>query len=469
MKIVEKKASITLCEDPVPVIYSEIPETCAEDYLRRIAALWDMPQAEKYTHIVIYGDREHFSNIQYFTGYDPRFEEALLILKRDGEPVIIVGNEGMGYAEKICYPIKKVLYQSFGLMGQPNESSALLSEILREEISGADCQVGLVGWKFYKPDLFEIEHCITDVPSYIVETLALVVNRDSIYNAVDLLMDNDYGLRHHVSAKEIVQFEVVGTKISRGVYDALKNMKPGMTEMEASALLGIDGEPECTHPNINFGDEHTALGLNSPTYHQRLEYGIPIGIGYGLRGSLIHKLGMYIRDLSDLPDDRKNYVEDVAKPYFASVASWYEMMKIGTTYGEIYDMVEKNLGFEKFNIILNPGHLIHTDEWSNSPFTKDNKLQIRSGLVLQCDYTVCFKDPYLPCHIEDGLAIGNEALQKEIKEIAPSCYERIMKRKEFMRDVLNIDLPEEVLPLSDLPAVCFPYMADPTVILAVEE
>ena len=467
-KIIEKKVSIELCENPIPIDYSEIPEITGDDYQKRIETLWEMPQSQKYSTIIIYGDREHFSNITYFTGYDPRFEEALLVLKRGERPAMLVGNEGMGYARKIPYDIELILYQTFGLMGQPNDNSETLEKILKEKVGKDNTWIGLIGWKSYKEELFDLDVCVTDVPNYIVETLAAVVGRNIIDNATDLLMDSGYGLRHHVSAKEIVQFEVQGTKISRGVYHTLKNLKEGMTEIEASALLEIDGEPECTHPNVNFGDENVSLGLSSTTYSSKLEYGKSAGVGYGLRGSLVHKSGMYIRDLSDLPEDKKAFVEEVAKPYFASVVNWYEMMKIGTTYGEVYDMVENDLGFKKFNIILNPGHLIHTDEWTNSPFEKGNNLQIHSGLVLQCDYSVCFDDPYMPCHIEDGLAIGNEPLQKEIEKISPSCYQRIMKRKKFMKEVLNINLPEEVLPLSDLPGVCFPYMADVSTVLAVE-
>ena len=33
-----------------------------------------------YDHIVVWGDREHSANIAYLTGFDPRFEEAVLIV-----------------------------------------------------------------------------------------------------------------------------------------------------------------------------------------------------------------------------------------------------------------------------------------------------------------------------------------------------------------------------------------------------
>ena len=49
--------------------------------------------------VVIYGDREHVANISWASGYDPRFEEALLVVTRDRKPVLFAGNEGFPYAE----------------------------------------------------------------------------------------------------------------------------------------------------------------------------------------------------------------------------------------------------------------------------------------------------------------------------------------------------------------------------------
>ena len=57
-----------------------VPEFDADDYLQRINLLIERLKKINITHAIIYGDREHFSNIDYFTGYDPRFEEALLII-----------------------------------------------------------------------------------------------------------------------------------------------------------------------------------------------------------------------------------------------------------------------------------------------------------------------------------------------------------------------------------------------------
>ena len=49
------------------------------------------------THLIVYGDREHFANLMYLTWFDPRFEESILVIKKDGKPLILVGNECKDY------------------------------------------------------------------------------------------------------------------------------------------------------------------------------------------------------------------------------------------------------------------------------------------------------------------------------------------------------------------------------------
>lgn len=470
MNIITKHTNAIPCEMPMGSIYEDSCRLTREDFHYRVERLFSMPQAEEYNYFVIYGDREHFSNIQYFTGYDPRWEESLLILGRGRKPVLLVANEGMGYVKSAPADMEVVMYQNFGLMGQPNDSrSKKLDQIFRDCGISPDCYVGLMGWKAYRKELFELKSLITDVPHYIVETLAGITGIGRIKNAIDLMADCEYGLKHSISAKEIVLFEQQGTKVSRGVYNCIKNVEPGMREAEAGELLMLNGEPLNMHPNLNFGDEHVSVGLNSPKGDTRLKLGAAFGVGYGMSGCLVHKSGMYIRSADDLPDGKKHYLEKFLKPYFACVVKWYEMMKIGTKCADVYQMVEDELGFEEFGIGLNPGHLSHTDEWTSSPFYQNSPHKIRSGMALQCDFTVSFQDPFMSAHVEDGLVIADEQLQMQVKALSTDCWERICARKKFMREVLNIELPSEVLPLSDLCGVCFPYMADPTIVLAKGE
>src|SRR6202044_3661496 len=63
----------------------------------RIAAATAAAQAAGLDALVVYADREHFANLSFLTGFDPRFEEALLVLVPGRGPVLLAGNEGMAY------------------------------------------------------------------------------------------------------------------------------------------------------------------------------------------------------------------------------------------------------------------------------------------------------------------------------------------------------------------------------------
>ena len=466
-RVIEKKVKLELCENPIPINYNEVPEYTKEDFEERINKFTKVSRERNYTSVVIYADREHHTNVSYFTGFDVRFEEALLIFTEGRKPALVVGNEGYVYCDMVPIDFKKIFYHPFGLMGQPGEKKPLL-EILKDCGINKDSKLGIIGWKEYSDSGNDVDRSLLDLPCYIIDTLCKIVDRSQMENAVDILSSNDYGLKHCISAKEIINFELQSTRGSRQVYNTIKNLKEGMTEIEASGFLQMDGEPTCTHPNINFGDFNTSLGLRSPTYHQKLRIGDPAGVGLGYRGAQIHKSGFYIKSLEDLPKEKQHYLEDFLKPYFASIAKWYEMMEIGNTCGAVYDEIDKMINLKKFGVFLNPGHLIHTEEWSNAPFSKGNKTKIRSGMAIQCDYTVSFKDPFFTAHIEDGVIIADKKLQEEAKALSPSCFKRMEARRTFFKEVLNIKVPDCVLLTSDLGAVCFPYMADISTILAME-
>lgn len=465
--IYEKRINPTLWRDPIPVDPEQIPVLGREDYEARIQALWQMPQASEYATILIYGDREHFSNVEYFTGYDPRWEETLLILPRGGKPSILVGNEGIGYIAVSPVEMNIEFYQTFSLMGQPNDvRSRRLEEILKDAIALQSGKLGVIGFKSYDPALHTIGAFVTDVPHYIIQTLERIVPAQLLKNATDLLADCEYGLKHHVSAKEIVLYELTGTRVSRGVLNCLQKLRPGMSELEASRNCLFDGAAANMHPNINFGDKNLSLGLASPTDAKRLQLGELVGAGFGKRGCLVHKIGMYVENASQIPAEKAGYLTEFMTPYFDTVASWYEMLRLGASCGEIYEMVDTELGLKRFGCTLNPGHYTHTDEWTHSGFTKGSRHTLHSGLGLQCDFTPSWQSPYMAAHTEDGLYLADAALREQIRAIAPGCWARIQARQEFMRKELGIQLPDEVLPLSDLQGVCFPYLADLNVVLA---
>jgi len=467
--IYETQIDALPCDNPIPIDYSEIPSFEKEDYDLRIQKLRSLMDEHGYDFLVVYGDREHFTHIHYLTGFDPRFEEALLVLGQHSKPLLLVGNEGYTYSSLIKTDVQIELCQIFSLPGQTIGSKTTLLEHFKNIGFKSDSKIGVIGWKPYPSHLLKLDNKDTfDVPHYIIESLCQYTPIHNLKNATDLFSDVNYGLKHQLTAKEIIHFELSATKASRAVYQVLKNLRNGITEIEASSYFALDGDPLSTHPILSFGDANVSLGLASPSYHQKLETGDFVSVGIGLRGAMVHRASLYVKNKNEIPESKQHYVDKFIKPYYASIVKWYEAIKIGTTFGSIYDLVDQTIGIKAFGITLNPGHLIHTDEWSQTPFNPNDTNKIKSGQAIQCDYTVTFQNPYLTNHVEDGIVVADQQLIDEIRKLAPGSYKRIERRREFMRNVLNIDLADEVLPMSDLTGVCFPYLGDLNTILTAK-
>ena len=113
------------------------PPSSLSEFEARIAALRARMEERKLTHTIVYADREHFANLAYLTGFDPRFEEALLIVGLKASPLILVGNECEAYLGisplHASGQMRQERFQLFSLLDQPRERSRSLREILAEE------------------------------------------------------------------------------------------------------------------------------------------------------------------------------------------------------------------------------------------------------------------------------------------------------------------------------------------------
>src|SRR5260221_13029449 len=85
-------AEIVLPEFGLP---REEPTIPAATYEARIAAARQRASDAGHDMLIVYADREHFANLAYLKGFDPRFEEALLNLAPDRMPTLLVVDEGM--------------------------------------------------------------------------------------------------------------------------------------------------------------------------------------------------------------------------------------------------------------------------------------------------------------------------------------------------------------------------------------
>ena len=420
-------------------------------YAGRMARLRDRMADRGYARLVVYADREHSANLSYLTGFDPRFEEAILIVGPDGDPAVLVGNECYGMAGAAPLPMRRHRFQDLSLPAQPRDRSLPLTEILGDEGIGTGSTVGVVGWKTYAT------RATMEVPAFLVDTLrGLVGPSGLVENAGDLLIDAADGLRAINEVEQLAMMEAASGVTSTGIRSLLAGLRPGLTEREAVALLGWDGTPLSCHLMLTAGPR-ARLGLLSPG-DRPIEHGDPFTVAFGIWGALDCRAGFVIEDESGLPADIGDYVDRLVGPYFAAVAEWYEALHVGQTGGAIHEIVDRHLGDPFFGIFLNPGHQIHQDEWLNSPITPGSTIELRSGMALQCDIIPATGTPYFTTNIENGLALADETLRATFAARYPEAWARIGARRRFMADSLGIHLHPDVLPFSNIPAWLPPFL-----------
>jgi len=430
------------------------PEIPAQLYADRIAHLRERAEARRYDRLVVYADREHSAGLSYLTGFDPRFEEALLVLGPTDRPAIVVGNECRGMAVAAPLPMRAVLFQEFSLPGQPRDSSLPLADILAAEGIGKGSRVGVVGWKTYA-DRETIE-----APAFIVDELRRLTGPAGLVeNATGLLIDAADGLRVINEVEQLAAFEYAACQTSDGVRRLLFGLRPGMTESEAVRLLRWNGMPLSCHLMLSAGPR-ASLGMLSPG-DREIERGDPFTVAFGVWGALNCRAGFVAAGADELPDGIGDYVDKLVEPYFAAIAEWYGALHVGQTGGALYEIIRRHLGDPFFGVSLNPGHQIHLDEWVNSPIARDSSIELRSGMAFQVDVIPGTGTDYFTTNIEDGLALADESLRAEFAARYPAAWRRVQARRQFMADALGISLHPDVLPFSNIPAYLPPFLLRP--------
>ncbi len=443
------------------------PRPSVAEFEARVEAVRGAMDRLELTHLVVYGDREHFANLAWLTGFDPRFEEAVLIVGRRGDPLLVVGNECEGYLPvSPLYAARKLRserFQSFSLLNQPRGDSRLIREIFAGEGIGRGATVGCVGWKYFADSEHPDGAHAIDLPAYLVDTLRELAGRENVTNATAILMHPDTGLRTFCSPAEIAYFEYTNVLASEGVKRMLFGMREGMTDHQLAQLAGYNGVPLGCHMTLATGD---LPGLSGPV-GATLRRGTPLSTNICYWGSNCCRAGWIASSARDLPPGAQDYVARFAGPYFEVMAEWFDLLRLGTLGGALARLVAEKLPFEKFGIFLNAGHLIHLDEWLSSPIYPDSEVPLHSGMVMQVD-VIPSSQTYSSTRMEDGVVIADQDLRRRIKEQFPDCFTRCRRRRDFMIDVLGIPLPEEILPLSNIPALVPPFFLSPNTVLALE-
>ena len=435
----------------IPVERPAIPET---EFEERCDALYS---AAALDWLAVYADREHFANLTWLTGYDPRFEEALLLLGPNQTRALLVGVEGVPYAEVAGLELDVRFYHPFSIIGQPHTDSPPLEEILRDLGIGNSATVGIVGWKTADPRDLDPK-VPAFVPAFLVRIIDQVTSRSAI-DVTSLMLSPDDGLRANNSAAQIALFEWGASRASAAVMRVVYGTRPGMTELDAAGNMGLQGEPTTMHPIVS--SSNGALnGLRSPG-SRVIQEGDAVTVGVGMWGGLSCRAGI----LSAAPDER--FMSDMIQPYFRAIATWWSTVGLGVTGGALVAAVKTAIGDAPWESFVNPGHLTSYDEWLVSFSLPWNKTPVRSGMAMQCDIIPTPLPPSRALNCEDSLAIADDWLRARLASQFPSAWHRIESRRAFMTSHLGIELKPEVLPLSVAPAYLPPCWLNPDLVCVV--
>jgi len=417
------------------------PSLAAAEYEERMRQLFERSGVDA---VVLYGDREHSANLVHCCGFDPRFEEALLVVT-ENQRSLLVGNEGLAYAELMPVKLDVIHTPSLSLMGQSRASGSTLAAALREAGVAPGTRAAVVGWKYFDRDELEIRRATFAVPAFVVDALT-AASQAEVADATPVLMAPVDGMRATNSADQIAVFEWGATRASLSVARIVQAAAPGALEEDAVASARYMGDPLTAHVMFASGSE-VAVGLRSPR-QRLLLHGDCATTAVGYWGGLCCRAAMIASADDALEGTPREFVDQMAIPYWSTIVHWYELVGIGVTGQTIDSGVRALMDRNGLAPVLNPGHLTGVDEWIHSPIRSNSVDQLRSGMVLQCDIIPVNVRPGWAANCEDTIALADKALRDELRQRHPEVWGRIEVRSQYMQDTLGIKLGEDVLPLS---------------------
>lgn len=399
--------------------------------------------------LVVYADREHLANIAFLTGFEPRFEEALLLLGPGRRRILVTGNESQSYALLAGLPeVDIVLAQSLSLMGQDRSRAPNLAKVLSDAGLAPGSTIGLVGWKYIEPEEWTGPQASFQVPAFIVDTLAKVAGgREALKEATPVLMHPETGLRASVDVHQIALSEWGAARASAAVWRIVSGSMPEASEFAQVLPMGYAGEELNAHVMYASASPGTpVVGLRSPTARVvRRGDGVTTAVSYW--GGLSSRAGLFAAEDQDFLS--------VSKAYFRGLISWYEAADIGVEGGTVFAAVSDTLALGGLKSALNPGHLVGHDEWVHTPIRPGSAERLRSGMPFQVDIIPVPIAPGQALNCEDAVAFADATLRTALADSYPDVATRIAARRQFVKDEIGLALKESVLPLSGAP-LCLP-------------
>ena len=411
-------------KEPAPDC-SQIPVMLTDETMEyRYRKVMNRMEDENFDVLVVYGDLEHGNNFEYLTGFLPRFEEALLVMHKDGSNYMIMGNENLNKVSSARIKATPIHAPHFSLPNQPMECGKDIAGILSEARIRQGMRIGVVGWKqFTSPS--EDNRTLFDVPYYLIDTIKRLAGPEGCVENAAFLFIGENGARRTNNVNEIEHYEFGAALAGDCVLAAMDRLDEGVTEIELGNTLNALGQKNSVVTIAAAGKRFVKANLY-PT-ENTVKAGDTISLTVGYKGGLSSRSGYAVKTPSQLPHSTKDYVEAVVKPYFHAYTVWLEQIHCGMTGGELYNLIEKVMPKADYHWSLCPGHLTADEEWLSSPVYNGSSELLASGMLFQIDM-IPSVEGYGGTNAESTIALADEALQKQIQSESPALWHRIQSR-----------------------------------------
>ena len=283
-------------------------------------------------------------------------------------------------------------------------------------------------------------------------------------DAASLFIHPAQGLRTYATAKDVAWFEYSNVLASDGMRRILHGIREGITDYELVELARFNGFPQGCHWGLKTGPKR--ISLASPN-GSRVARGLPLSGNVCYRGSNCCRSGWVAAGPQDLPEAARDYVGAFAGPYFSAMGAWFAALKINAPACDLDAAIRSSIEPEALGIKFSAGHLIHFEEWLNSPVWPGSRIPLHSGMLFQSD-VIPGSPVYGSTRMEDTYALADHDLTRELAAAFPGTYQRCLSRRDFMRNVLQLPVDDSVLPLSNLPGIVPPYLLSLDQIFALE-
>jgi hypothetical protein len=159
--------------------------------------------------------------------------------------------------------------------------------------------------------------------------------------------------------------------------------------------------------------------------------------------------------------DADGYLE-LVRNYLLTVRAWYGAVRVGAAAGSVVAAADAARS-DGWDFALNPGHLLHTDEWAGSPFVVGSEVPLASGWAIQQDIIPVPRGGRAVINMEDGFVLADADLRDRLEAEQPAMMRRMRERRAFM-ERLGYEVSEDVLPTSNIPGVFAPFLLEPTLV-----